>query len=162
MPLIENITTTGGLTFQIELPITYLLDKDWSTFSGSRNGSIIYYAAAKLGNSFFLPTVAGSMYVSTDGGITWNPVENGVRPFGSYTYSSSSRLNLYSFTSSGQRLVANNGGPYALIVSNNGFNWNTGLTNSNFINVFVGYTGQIFIGVGYRSGFNSLTIYAVS
>lgn len=160
MPSITNITTTGGLTFQIEVQPAYVIDKDWSNFLGVQieSGSNFYFAAVKVGTTLFLPTKSGSMYISTDGGITWQASENGVRPFGSLTKNISS-VDITCITSNGQKLIAINTTFNGAINSLNGVNWNYGLANSSLINRYVLSDSQgQFIGIG-RSQTSSNNVY---
>lgn len=150
MPSITNITTTGGLTFQIEVQPTYQITRDWSAFNGynSNTYSNTYWKAELIKGSLYIPTQAGSMYVSTDGGISWSPLKNGVRPVGILSAGRYSYVLGFTGNISSRLVGINNNTNIPLLYSNNGFNWNPGLANQNSIRLGIAYSGVVFVGVG--------------
>lgn len=122
MPSIDNITTTGGLTFDIEPIDLWTVERDWSNFFYAFSYRVVYNSNT---GSYFIPTSTGIMYTSKNG-FTWTRVENGTRNYGVPP----ARNQVNSFASNGQRMVVNLTNPIQTLYSNDGFNWEVCVTDS--------------------------------
>lgn len=157
MPSIENITTIGGLTFQIESQDFYRLDKDWSNFHGqiiSDRISFFSVSYFQRTNKYFIPTINGSFYESADG-ISWTAVENGTRPssIGNFL-----RTQVSGFATNGNVLSCN----FFLttIYGYDGFSW--AISYSNLIIRGVVWSGLQFIAIGRFTLTNDNTAFYTS
>ncbi|TAL70714.1 MAG: T9SS type A sorting domain-containing protein [Bacteroidetes bacterium] len=113
------------------------LGGSWNTVVNKTNPRSMVWSFSLIGTNLFHGNSLNGVYLSTNDGLSWSPVNNGL-----------TNTNVRSMTSNGANLFAGTTGGGIYISTNNGANWqpvNTGLPNLN-INCLTSAAGNLYAG----------------
>lgn len=130
---------------------SYTLNAQWGRTSGPEGGYTFDFVSS--GSHFYAGTYGG-VFVTSDNGISWTPVNNGIIPYEIYSMTAAGQY-VFAGTKHGVFRTSNNGQSWAQV--NNGFTTHSdvfAMGASNNI-VYAGIWGQ---GVGVSSDFGNTWI----